>query len=331
LLTVSPEERETIRDFSGRAAMTGEVTFFPADSALMRNVLVQSVSTDGRKGALFLSAESWKSWCEGMLGTAQLAGVNAFLLADMTAAVLRPLSDAAAVMPDGPLCLNPATFLSGQLVMMADWTVEGYAFRAAITGPAVAALQEKRPQPESHGLSGEADAHVRLPVYAGGAVLPLRDIGQLSPGDGVFFSPFTDLCSRQFLVGFPDGKAAELYHYQEEYWTVETVAENLSDYMTGYNDDGQSPSSAALVLDEIPQMLLVELGQATLSLKESMTIQEGDILPATVSFTPEVTLRLNGRTAGYGELVLCESRFLVRIKRWLLVTSEKSGIACEPG
>lgn len=69
-------------------------------------------------------------------------------------------------------------------------------------------------------------------------------------------------------------------------------------------------------LDALPQTLLVEVGQVEMTLGTLRMLNVGDILPAEVGFSSTVTLRLNGRAVGQGELVGCGDAFLVRVCRW---------------
>ncbi|EFS7613174.1 YscQ/HrcQ family type III secretion apparatus protein, partial [Salmonella enterica] len=47
-------------------------------------------------------------------------------------------------------------------------------------------------------------------------------------------------------------------------------------------------------------------------------LKTGDVLPVGGCFAPEVTIRINDRVIGQGELIACGNEFMVRITRWYL-------------
>lgn len=80
----------------------------------------------------------------------------------------------------------------------------------------------------------------------------------------------------------------------------------------------KSDGESSIELEQIPQSVLFEIGRASVEIGQLRKLKTGDVLPVGGCFAPEVTIRVNGRVIGQGELIACGNEFMVRITRWYL-------------
>lgn len=80
----------------------------------------------------------------------------------------------------------------------------------------------------------------------------------------------------------------------------------------------KSDGTSSVELEQIPQQVLFEVGRASLEIGQLRQLKTGDVLPVGGCFAPEVTIRVNDRIIGQGELIACGNEFMVRITRWYL-------------
>lgn len=146
----------------------------------------------------------------------------------------------------------------------------------------------------------------------------LAEVGSIQTGVGVRFNCFGDARVGSFAIELPGGVSARVSLTAEECMRFDELAGDIETLLGENNENLSNKTTAPINLDELPQILLFEVGKMTVELGRLRQLQEGDILPASEHFTPEVTLRLNGKVVGRGELVLSGDDFLVRITRWYL-------------
>uniref|UniRef100_UPI00398C44CC FliM/FliN family flagellar motor switch protein n=1 Tax=Salmonella enterica TaxID=28901 RepID=UPI00398C44CC len=78
----------------------------------------------------------------------------------------------------------------------------------------------------------------------------------------------------------------------------------------------KSIGTSSVELDQMPQHVLFEVGRASLESGQLRQLKTGDVLPVGGCCAPEVTIRVNDRIIGQGELIACGNEFMVRITRW---------------
>ncbi len=79
----------------------------------------------------------------------------------------------------------------------------------------------------------------------------------------------------------------------------------------------KSDGTSSVELEQIPQQVLFEVGRASLELDNYGNLKRGRFA-CRGCFAPEVTIRVNDRIIGQGELIACGNEFMVRITRWYL-------------
>lgn len=144
----------------------------------------------------------------------------------------------------------------------------------------------------------------------------LTEMASITAGVGVRIRCFGDARVGEFALGLPGGTAAHVTVIKENTMRFDELVQDIDTLLAQGGDNVMEEETGTINIDQLPLRLLVEVGQAHVEIGLLRQLKAGDILPAGGHFTPEVTLRLNGRVVGRGELVASGHEFLVRITYW---------------
>ena len=284
-----------------------------------RRGVVIAVTLGTHTGAVWLLEDDWQAWCEALLGTSDSAAIDPLLLKGVAQWGLSPLlaASGAEVVPGS--VFSACSCVPEQMALTFSWYIEHHVFHA---------LLFDWPGSYFKTLTGQILPAVRrihtLPplvftLYAGECRLSLAQLQQLQTGAGIRMQTFGALRDGVFALPLVTGAVARVTFNTEEHMQINELVQDIESLLVEERDD--SPPLSSLSIDTLPQKVLVEVGQVEMALGVLRTLSEGDMLPVDVRFSSEVTLRLNGRVIGHGDLVGCGDSFLVRISRWYLSPS----------
>lgn len=294
-------------------------TLLPQSS---REMLLCSLKVGEVPCQLWLECQGWHEWLVSLLGTAEIALIDANLLTSLMQWRLSPLL--AAIDDTITLLMPPvACSLLNQLVLSAEWTMDDQPCYALLTGwppPALAPIVERSSVNEGPLSAESCLPDIKGELYAGWCQLPLAQLKQLSVGQGLRIHSFGQLLHHEFALQLPSGAAAHIRLEEGNTMTIDNLVPDINTLMADeLRQDECSPSpNTTIVLEQLPQTLLVEAGQITLSLGTLRTLHSGALLPISGALSPSMTLRLNGAVVGHGELIACHQAFIVRISDWYL-------------
>lgn len=272
---------------------------------------------------IWLPESDWQMWCEETIGSSDSNAIDPLLLAGVAEWGLSPLLTASnAVMAYPKSYPRSCSTLPDQLALTFSWQIELHRFSALLFGWPMTYFQSiaDRVMPvvrPRHLLPSAAFA-----CYGGGCSLSLCELRGLNIGDGVRIQTFGNLRAGELIVLLSAGVAARVNFGLESNMQISELVQDVESLLIEERDEVDNLQSLSVNIDDLPQMLLVEVGQVDISLGALRALSVGDILPADARFGTEVRLRLNGRVVGAGELVGCGDSFLVRISRWYLSPAE---------
>lgn len=128
-------------------------------------------------------------------------------------------------------------------------------------------------------------------------------------GEGIAIHPYGDLRAGHFALSPLLKQAAYVQINGDNTMHCRALGAELENSASEIPDEPASAESMSVDLAALPQKLLVEVGQVTLTLESLRTLQVGDTVAVNAEFSPEVTLKLNGRAIGKGALIGCGDRF----------------------
>lgn len=266
---------------------------------------------------VWLADAGWRAWCEAHLGTDDAAGIDAVLLAEIAEWAMQPLLKACNARGEQrPFALRACSLLPGQIAVTFSWQVEQQRFQALLLGNASVYLERilagLKPQVRSIGTP----LPLMCGVYVGWSRLTLCDLRKIATGVGLRLCTFGDPNAGEFALLIAQRIAARIRFHGENEMHINALVQDIESLLDAEQQACPLDERLPLDLDALPQTLLVEVGQVEITVGALRTMNTGDILPVEVGFSSTVTLRLNGRAMGQGELVRCGSDFLVRVCRW---------------
>ncbi|MFT8211854.1 MAG: YscQ/HrcQ family type III secretion apparatus protein [Symbiopectobacterium sp.] len=272
---------------------------------------------------VWLDDAGWLAWCEQQLGTADVETVDSLLIEDIAEWALSPLlaqSNARVVRQNASP--RPCTYLPEQWGIVFTWQVEQVAFQAVLFGNTDIGFKHLcallPPDVEPTG----ALPPLQCTLYAGECELPLSALRRLALGDGIAMHPFGDVRAGHFVLSPLLESSAHVQINGDNAMKFTALGTELENSAVEIPDEPTGAGSMPIALDALPQKLLVEVGQVTLTLGALRTLQVGDTVAVNAEFTPDVTLKLNGRAVGKGALVGCGDRFLVQIRQRYLTAQD---------
>lgn len=268
---------------------------------------------------VWLEGAGWRALCEQMLGTADVATVDALLLEDIAEWALSPLlaqCQASMVRENAAPC--PCSALPEQWGVVFTWQVEQVAFQAVLFGNTDAGFKHLHALIVPEDVPSGPLPPLQCALYAGECELPLSALRRLKPGEGIAIQPYGDLRTGHFVLSPLLKQAAYVQINGDNTMHCRSLGAELGNSDIEIPDEPAGTDSMSVDLAALPQKLLVEVGQVTLTLGSLRTLQVGDTVAVNAEFSPEVTLKLNGCAIGKGALIGCGDRFLVQIRQWYL-------------
>ncbi|MCW2481579.1 YscQ/HrcQ family type III secretion apparatus protein [Candidatus Symbiopectobacterium sp. NZEC135] len=268
---------------------------------------------------VWLEATGWSALCEQMLGTADVATVDALLLEDIAEWVLSPLlaqCQASMVRENAAPC--PCSALPEQWGVVFTWQVEQVTFQAVLFGNTDAGVAHLHALIAPDDVPTDPLPPLRCALYAGECELSLSALRRLTLGVGIAIRPYGDLRAGHFVLSPLQKQAAYVQINGDNTMHCRSLGAELENSAIEMRDPPTGAEPIPVDLAALPQKLLVEVGQVTLTLGSLRTLQVGDTVAVNAEFSPEVTLKLNGCVIGKGVLIGCGDRFLVQIRQWYL-------------
>ena len=168
---------------------------------------------------------------------------------------------------------------------------------------------------QDHPLAWERLDDLRIPVsyVLGSTRLPLSEINRLTGDDIVLLDGFAESHSslpiRIDVAGSPFWMAKQ----DDPYLVVEAGLEHAMEKSDEHADRGNEEIAD---LEDIELELIFELGRKCMPLAEVRRIGPGYIFDLAGDFLKPVSIRINGRRIGCGELVKIDNRLGVRLTQY---------------
>ncbi|ECH6000102.1 SPI-2 type III secretion system apparatus protein SsaQ, partial [Salmonella enterica subsp. enterica serovar Kentucky] len=135
---------------------------------------------------------------------------------------------------------------------------------------------------------------------------------------GVRIHCFGDIRLGFFAIQLPGGIYARVLLTEDNTMKFDELVQDIETLLASGSPMSKSDGTSSVELEQIPQQVLFEVGRASLEIGQLRQLKTGDVLPVGGCFAPEVTIRVNDRIIGQGELIACGNEFMVRITRWYL-------------
>lgn len=315
MLTIQPEEQPLIERLAGQEIVMDSLCFFTREWRPEQGFVIPLLS-EQTTFDLWLPAQYLNAWCEEQLGTTEMDRIDPLLLSGIIEWGLSPFLSAIKlrVIYHRPL---PCSIIS-QLSLTVAWKTENYDFRGVLfkwPEKYLAELTEKINPPVRE--AGKVPP-LRLALYAGWGELTLSELYQVRPGFGIRIQLIGDIRAGEFAALLPGGVALKIQLNETNTMKINEIVQDIETLLVKDRNMAECDENTRVNIDELSQTLLVEAGQVTLTLEELRSLGEGDVVKISSQFQPFVTLRLNGRAIGQGELIACQGSFLLRITRWYL-------------
>lgn len=321
MLLLPPEDRLLLEALSIQS-VTYQGVKLMAQEWHQEQGLLLTVRLGGQEYALGLEQQSWQGWCELQLGTAELNRIDPNLLNELLAWGISPLLAVAGAQEAHSTIAPRLCGWVKQIGVTAEWQTEKHAFRGLLCGwPAAGLLAIITTATAPSLVQEEANFPVYFPLYAGWCELTLEQLRKVRVESGLRLSCFGDLREGEFMLRFSDDRVAKVRLNMEGKMQVDDLVKDVETLLYHERETREEEKALQVSLDDLPQRMMVEVGSVDLTFGSLRTLQVGDILPAKGSFSPEVTLRLNGKMVGQGVLVACGETFLVKVTQWLLASN----------
>ncbi|ECG8588913.1 YscQ/HrcQ family type III secretion apparatus protein [Salmonella enterica subsp. salamae] len=316
MLTMANEERSWMDVLPAEGITVGELTLIMKESPVQEGKLF-NINYSNELCGVWIADECWQHWCEELIGTANIAAVDPALLYGIAEWGLAPLlqaSDAILCQNEPPLsCCN----LPQQITLNINWIVESHEFHSIIFNwPAV--FLEKVVGEHSAGRQRINSAPpVVVPLYVGWCQLTLAELASVDVGVGIRIHCFGDIRLGAFVIQLPGHVYAKVSLTADNIMKFDDLVQDI-ETLLAEGSPLLNDSVHAIDLEQLPQNVLFEVGRASVEIGQLRQLKIGDVLPVGGRFAPEVTIRVNDRVIGRGELIGCGSEFLVRITDWYL-------------
>lgn len=135
---------------------------------------------------------------------------------------------------------------------------------------------------------------------------------------GIRIHCFGDIRLGFFVIQLPGGIYARVLLTADNMMKFDELVQDIETLLAQGSPVLKSDGESSIELEQIPQSVLFEIGRASVEIGQLRKLKTGDVLPVGGCFAPEVTIRVNDRVIGQGELIACGNEFMVRITRWYL-------------
>lgn len=316
---IAREECHLAKRLPPEGVVFGEVHIDALHCDCAQEGIVLAVSLDSNRTIchLWLAGTVWKTWCEAQLGTADVTSIDAVLLTEILEWGVQPwLTSFGATIVQCHSMLSPCSLLPGYLSITFNWQVERHPFQALLLGDSGAYLDVITARIPSQARPAVALPPLACALYIGWGRLSLGDLQALDIGAGLRVKTFGNPLAGEFALLVARRIGARITCLGDNKMHIDELVQDITSLLDDEQVLSPSDDRSPLALDTLPQILLVEVGHVDITLGALRAMSVGDILPAETVFSPAVTLRLNGRAVGQGELIRCGDDFLVRVCRW---------------
>lgn len=317
MLRIANEERPWMDILPTEGATIGALTLSMQQYPVQEGTLF-TINYNNELGRVWIAEQCWQRWCEELIGTANRSAIDPELLYGIAEWGLAPLLQAS----DATLCQNePPTSCSNvphQLTLHIKWIVEEHEFHGIIF---------KWPTAFLRNIVGEFSADrqqiypappIVVAIYLGWCQLTLTELESIEIGMGIRIHCFGDIRLGFFVIQLPGGIYARVLLTADNMMKFDELVQDIETLLAQGSPLLKSDGESSIELEQIPQSVLFEIGRASVEIGQLRKLKTGDVLPVGGCFAPEVTIRVNGRVIGQGELIACGNEFMVRITRWYL-------------
>ncbi|WP_145558811.1 YscQ/HrcQ family type III secretion apparatus protein [Yersinia mollaretii] len=321
---ILPEESEIARLLPSEGMALGDLHICTRQWTNAQEGIVFSVMLGKTACEIWLLGSDWQAWCEGMIGSSAPESVDACLLFGIAEWGLSPLIAASGAEMLRSIS-DPIRYsiLPDQIALTFSWQIEHYQFHTLLFNWPTTYFQTITKQVLPRARSLRLLPPIPFACYSGWCLASFSELRNVSVGMGLRMHAFGDLRAGDGVLLLLTGIAARVCMESEERMKINELVQDVESLMQEERDHTDCLQSVAVDIDDLPQKVLVEVGQVDISLGALRSLCEGDLLPAEAQFSSEVKLRLNGRVIGLGELIGCGDSFLVRVSYWYLNAPEQ--------
>ncbi|WP_367298367.1 YscQ/HrcQ family type III secretion apparatus protein [Hafnia alvei] len=322
-----PEESEIARLLPSEGIALGPLHVCARQWTDAQEGIVFSVMLGTIRSEIWLLESDWQAWCEGMIGSSAPEFIDTGLLFGIAEWGLSPLIAASgAEMRRSMSRPIRCSLLPDQIALTFSWQVEHYQFHTLLFNWPTTYFQTIAKQVLPRVRPVRLLPPITFACYVGWCLVSLSELRNICVGMGLRIQAFGDLRGGECVLLLSAGIVARVCMVSEERMKINELVQDVESLLQEERDNTDCLQSLTVDVNELPQKLLVEVGQVDISLGALRSLSEGDLLPAEAQFSSEVKLRLNGRVIGLGELIGCGDSFLVRISHWYLNSAEQPQI-----
>ena len=273
---------------------------------------------NGQECGLWLSQSCWQHWLAYTLATDDAPLLAAELVNAMAHWAVSPLL---ASLPELVIHDTPpqAVTLLTQWAVGLTFELEGQQLSVVLCHWPPVALIARLSHWQSEALPAQQDAVWQAGLVVGWSHLSLHQLQQIRPGEGVRILAAAELeqgncwlwqrASAQIYIKLEDGNKM----------TIQQVNDDI-DRLLALDIATVTQEPPAVVLEQLPQTLVMEIGRLTLPLSDIKQLAVGQTLDCKTAFYGEVNIRLHGQSVGSGSLLCCDEQLIVRIEQWFLTS-----------
>jgi type III secretion protein Q len=274
----------------------------------------------GQQCGIWLSRTCWQPWLASSLATDDSHFLATELLIAMAHWAVSPLLaalPALVVHNTPPLAMT----LLNQWAVVLTFELEGQQLSGVLCDWPLTALAETLSHwPRENGQCEPATSQNLLwqaSLVAGWSHLSLHQLQQIRPGDGVRIAAAAEL--EQGNCWLWQAAAPQIYIKLENgnKMTIQQVNDDI-DRLLDLDIAAVPNAPHTVVLEHLPQTLVMEIGRLTLPLGDIKQLAVGQTLDCQTSVYGEVNIRLHGQQVGSGSLLCCDDELVVRIDQWNL-------------
>ncbi|MCB5303649.1 YscQ/HrcQ family type III secretion apparatus protein [Yersinia bercovieri] len=269
----------------------------------------------GEACGIWLSRPCWQNWLASSLATDDPQVLASELVVAMANWALNPLLTPLPDLVIHSQLPQPMTLLS-QWVVTLTFELEGEPLSAVLLDWPLTALADTLSDWQGEQAPAQ-EMQWQASLLVGWCRLSLSQLQQLRPGDGVRVTAAAAL--EQGNCWLWQMASPQIYIKLEEgnQMTIQQINDDI-DHLLALDTAALAKEPQPLVLDHLPQTLVMEIGRIAVPLGEIKQLAVGQTLNCQTSVYGEVNIRLNGQPVGSGSLLRCGEDLVVRIDQWHL-------------